>query len=183
MANKRRRINDVETENINFNSEEILNNLDTYPFLYRAIQSISYIKKNPLMLSSNSNITEEIKNYIMEVTRLYYGGLGLSYNPNETKINENTLEIYIDTPFTNEDASLNLYFFLELMKKEVKDSFFRNNLIFKKITFVVDGNMLWFNVTLFRNDEEMNNNNWDYLCFLNDKKTKIIPILKNNILI
>lgn len=159
MESKKRRINEVNNEIVKFDTDVLLDNLNEFPFIYRSIQAVSFMKSNPLVLPMNLSKKEYLiltRNYIFEITKMFFGGCGLSYNLNDQSLSDERMEIFIETPVNETMIDINFSLFMSFLEFTLKSSYSSKIDNLRSIGCRGEGNLIWIEIDLSSDDSYFN---------------------------
>lgn len=134
----------------------ILNRIDTYGYINMALHTMFYMKNNPFILQpglSKRNYLIICSDYIFNMFKSFYSNCGLSYDPKEQKIDEERLEIFIETPVNS--FEFNFYFLqlLSVLELNLTNAFYLIRHNWSSISCRGEGNLIWIQINLTIDNE------------------------------
>lgn len=152
MSNKRRR-NEVEPE---FNANEFLDLLDEYPFIYRSLQAIQWMKSHPFQVQTGQSLSyyhREAFNYFTTVLNRFFSGCNFTYVPEQQTITDENIELMILTPVNETDFDFHFCLFNTYIAKMMKHEFYTKGVYWKNVLCCGDCNYIHFWIKLTTKDD------------------------------
>jgi hypothetical protein len=150
--NKKRRLHDISDQSgIRLDSNEILNFLDDYPYLYRSIQASNFMKHNPIVYNPNMKIIDDnfiplfsfIIEYIEFIFKKFFSNSGIYINNEEyINIDNEELSIYFNSLLLDEDMEFNFSIFNKQLKLSINTFISNFNISNFKISIDCEGNCI-----------------------------------------
>lgn len=156
MSNKRRRSNEIEDNNGEFNQDKFLDEINKYPFLYRSLQAGEYVQNNPLeLLGDNHEVyINEVEAYVKMIIYKFYSGSGIWIQDGnfsdigKSYLRDDGLCLYINfaVPIIASSFNLNFSFFIFHLERTITDAFNKKNIKFIKFAIGGEGEVFDFSL-------------------------------------
>lgn len=97
-------------------------------FLFRNVQAMCYMKKNPPSFSNpvesypTGDVFQYIHSYIIDIMKKFFPGLGIFYCPNDDNYEDsNIFEMYLHCPMTQENTRINFTVFMTALERTLTE--------------------------------------------------------------
>lgn len=147
---KKQRINEID-----LNDSIVLGTINEYPYIYRSIQAIAYMKKYPLVLRpglTNFEYIKHVQNYIWSILNMFFSGCNLSYAIEEQSLDDKIMNIMIETPVNELEMEKNFGLFLSFIRGNIWNAFYKIKCHWYSGRFNCEGNYLYINVKMKTDD-------------------------------
>lgn len=136
LCNKRQRIESTVNDTLN-----------SYPYVYRCVQAIGYMDKNPLNIVpglTNEEYVKLVGNYILNILQTFFSGCGLLHSKSRSNIDQNYFDIFVKTPLNQTDMNLNFSLLYASLEKHVSEAFYKIKCHWETFQCSSEGNWLYF---------------------------------------
>lgn len=144
--NKKRRINEVSED---FDQNSFLDLLDEYPFLYRSLQAVHWMKSHPFKIQTgqtNVEYSKQVYDYFIYVLNRFFSGCGLETE--EEEISDTRIGSFIKTPLRESEFDFNFCLLCTYLTNMFEYECFQNNIHWSSLKCTGEGNLIYLCVEL-----------------------------------
>ena len=161
--NKKRRMNNVS----DVSDEKFVDELEQMPYLYRSIQAINFMNKNPFVIENFCNLFNEIEQYLLFIIHKFFSGVGFFYNRRNRecfKISNNISEEYgnicyfdmiVYSNLSHSVMNMNFSNFIYYLERKISDAFILIGRTLVEVNISFEGGIM-FSLRLYEKNEYYN---------------------------
>ena len=146
VKSKKRRIHNVS----DIDDVQFVDELEELPYLYRSVQAINWIKKNPFMFTNRDTIYTDFKVYIENIMIKFFSGIGFGYDPenyfeleerNTTRFVEKLIEIHYLSELSDNILMVNFATFIEFLTFNLRENLIKNGVTDNNVIIKIEEGM------------------------------------------